>query len=253
VTLDQVRAFHRRFVSAATGELGAAGAMDVAALRQALTLALGDWSRPADGALPYVRVPQPLPDVAAARQLLTTPDKPNAQLMSAQAFALRDTDADYPAMLLVNQMLGGGASSRLFVRIREKEGLSYGVGTYGRWGTLDANSRLGAYAIFAPQNQSRVESALREEFERTLREGFGAAELDEARNGLLNARRLARAQDAGIAGRLVSQLWLGRDFQIEQRVDDAIAALSVEQVNAALRRYLDPARWTAYWAGDFKP
>jgi zinc protease len=139
------------------------------------------------------------------------------------------------------------------MRVREKDGLSYGVGTYGRWGTLDANSRLGAYAIFAPQNQAKVEAAVREEYERALREGFGAAELDQARTGLLNARRLARAQDAGIAGRLVSQLWLDRDFMVEQRVDDAIAALSVDQVNAALRRYVDPARWAAIWAGDFKP
>ena len=252
-TVDQVRAFHRRFVSAATGEFGAAGAMDAAAVRAALDQALGDWSRPADGALPYQRVPQPLVDAAPLRQLLATPDKPNAQLMQAQGFALRDTDPDYPAMLLVNQMLGGSASSRLFVRIREKEGLSYGVGSFARWGTLDANSRLGAYAIFAPQNQAKVEAALREEIDRALREGFGASELDQARNGLLNARRLARAQDATIASRLVGQLWLDRDFMIEQRVDDAIAALTVEQVNAALRRYVDPARWTAVWAGDFKP
>jgi zinc protease len=251
VTAAQLRAFYRRFVSAATGEFGAAGAIDPAALTTALTQAFGDWSQPADGPLPYARVPQPLVDAAPLRELIPTPDKPNAQLMFVQALALRDTDLDYPAMLLVNQMLGGSASSRLFVRIREHEGLSYGVGTFARWGSLDANSRLYGYAIFAPQNQPRVEAALREEVQRALREGFSAAELDAARTGLLNARRLARAQDSGIASRLVSQLWLDRDFMIEQRVDDAIAALSVDQVNAALRRYVDTARWTAIWAGDF--
>ncbi len=253
VTLAQVRAFHRRFVSAATSEFGASGAIDPAALKAALTQALGDWSQPADGPLPYVRVAQPLVDAAPRREMIATPDKPNAQLMIGEAFPMRDTDPGYPAMLLTNEMLGGNASSRLFVRIREKEGLSYSVGTFVRWGNLDANSRFGAYAIFAPRNQPRVEAALREEVDRALRDGFTAAELDAARTGLLNARRLARAQDAGIANRLAAQLWLGRDFMLEQRVDDAIAALNVDQVNVALRRWVDPARWSAVWAGDFKP
>ncbi len=251
--VEQLRAFHRRFVSAASGEFGASGDLDPARVRAALDQALGDWSRPADGPLPYVRVPQPLQPTAALRQVIPTPDKPNANLLQAVSFALRDTDPDYPAMLLANEMFGGSAASRLFVRIREKEGLSYGVGSFGRWGVLDANSRLGAYAIFAPQNRARVESALGEEFERVQREGFNAAELEAARTGLLNSRRLARAQDATIAGRLVAQLWLGRDFLLEQRIDEAIAALTPEQVSAAWRRHVDMARAAAVWAGDFKP
>ncbi len=252
-SVDQLRAFHRRFVSAASGEFGASGDLDPARVREALETALGNWSRPAQGPLPYVRVPQPLLATPPLRQSIATPDKPNANLLLAVSFALRDTDPDYPAMLLANEMLGGSASSRLFARVREKEGLSYGVGSFGRWGTLDANSRLGVYAIFAPQNRPRVETAMKEEFERVLRDGFEAAELAAARTGLLNARRLARAQDATIAARLAWQLWLDRDFTIEQRVDDALAALSADQVSAALRRHVDFARAAEVWAGDFKP
>ena len=253
LSLAQVLAFQRLFVSAAVGEFSAVGAMDAAAVRQALAQALGDWAAPAGGPQAYARVPQPLVAKPALRQLIATPDKANAQLALALPMPVRDIDPDYPALLMANQMLGGSSSSRLFSRIREKEGLSYGVGSYVQWGQTDANSRFNGYAIFAPQNQAKVEVALRQEVDRALADGFTATELNEARNGLLSARRLSRAQDPVVAGRLVNQLYLGRDFALEQQVDDALIALTPEQVLAALRRHVDPGRWVAIWAGDFKP
>ena len=87
---------------------------------------------------------------------------------------------------------------------------------------------------------------------RALQDGFSAAELDAGRSGLLNQRRLARAQDPVLAGALGSNLYLQRRFALQQQIDDALAALTPEQVNAAMRRYIDPARWVLIWAGDFK-
>jgi zinc protease len=121
------------------------------------------------------------------------------------------------------------------------------------WSSFELNSRWQASAIFAPQNRAKVETALQEEVARALQDGFSQAELDAGRNGLLNQRRLARAQDAAVAGMLSGNLYLQRRFALQQQTDDAVAALTVAQVNAALRRYIDPARWVMVWAGDFKP
>jgi zinc protease len=253
LTIADVRAAHRRFVSAASGEFSAVGDMDVAAVQAALQAAFGDWRMPADGVAAFVRAPQPMVAVAPLRQLLSTPDKPNATGLIAQALAVNDTHADYPALLLANHLLGGDAMSRLWARIREKEGLSYDVRSGVSWSSFELNSRWQASAIFAPQNRAKVETALQEEVARALRDGFSQAELDAGRNGLLNQRRLARAQDAAVAGMLSGNLYLQRRFALQQQTDDALAALSVAQVNAALRRYIDPARWVMVWAGDFKP
>ena len=120
------------------------------------------------------------------------------------------------------------------------------------WSNFELASRWQASAIFAPQNQPKVEAALQQEVARALKDGFSQKELDESRVGLLNQRRLSRAQDAVVAGGLVNNLYLQRRFALQQATDDAIAALSVAQVNAALRRYIDPAKWVVVWAGDFK-
>ena len=97
-----------------------------------------------------------------------------------------------------------------------------------------------------------METAFKEEVARALKDGYTATELDEAKNGLVSARRLSRAQDARLAAGLASNLHLGRDFALSQRVDEAIAAASLEQVNAALRKYLQPDRFVYALGGDFK-
>ena len=252
-TLDQVRAAHRRFLSAASGEFSAVGDMDVAAVRSALVAALGDWSAPAGGALKFVRAPQPLVAAAPLRQLLATPDKANANLLLAQPLAINDTHPDYPALLVANHLLGADTTSRLWKRIREQDGLSYGVRSGIAFSNFEPNSSFQIQAIFAPQNLARVEAALQQETARALQDGFSQAELDAARTGLLNQRRLARAQDPVVAGMLGGNLYLQRRFALQQQTDDTIAALTADQVTAALRKYIDPAKWVLVWAGDFKP
>jgi zinc protease len=253
VTADAVRGVHRRFASAAAGEFSAVGDMDAAAVNAALDKAFGDWRAPAEGAAGFTRVPQPLVAPPPLRQLLATPDKPNANLLMAQPLAINDSHADFPALVMANHLLGGAATSRLWVRVREQGGLSYDVRSGISWNSFEPASRWTASAIFAPQNQPKVEAAIREEVVRALKDGFTQTELDQARAGLLNQRRLGRAQDGAVAGALGANLYLQRNFMQQQQIDDRIAALSLEQVNAALRKYIDPSRWVAMWAGDFKP
>ncbi|MBC7726949.1 MAG: insulinase family protein [Microbacteriaceae bacterium] len=259
LTLAAVRAAHRQFVSAASGEFSAVGDMDAAAVRLALDTAFGDWAAPAAattgsaGAAAFVRAPQPWLAPQPTRQLLATPDKPNANLVLDQPIAINDSHADFAALLMANHLLGGDASSRLWARIREQDGLSYDVRSGLSWNPFEPHSRWTASAIFAPQNQPKVEAALQQEVARALQDGFTDAELAAGKTAVLNQRRLGRAQDPAVAGALGSNLYLQRSFALHQLNDDRIAALTLAQVNAALRRYIDPASWAVFWAGDFKP
>jgi zinc protease len=248
LTLQQVRDFHTRFYGARSAQFGAAGDIDVPALQRALQAGFGDWN----AGEPFTRVPQPLLPGSGQTLRLITPDKQNADLRARLPMPLTDNDADYPALLLANHLLGGGGSSRLWKRIREGEGLSYDVRSQIAWSNFEPNSIWASSAIFAPQNRARVDAAWREEIARALKDGFSAMELDEARNGLLSFRRLSRAQDDVLASALASNLYLGRTFEISQRVDAALAALTPQQVNDALRKYLQPERIDRVFAGDFK-
>ena len=185
--------------------------------------------------------------------MIRTPDKQNAQMTVRQALPLTDNDADYAAFTLANRILGQDGNSRLWVRVREKEGLSYSVGSGVAWSSHEPNSIWEAEASFAPQNQARVEAAFREEVARALKDGFTQRELDEARKGLLSARQHARAQDTVLASALGNNLYLDRTFAVSQKVDDAVRAATLADVNAALRKYLKPELFVYGFGGDFKP
>jgi zinc protease len=252
VTLDQVKAFHRRFVSAQRGEFAAVGDMDVAAVRSALAKAFGDWRQPSGGPEPQARVPRPQAPVAAQRFVEATPDKANANLAARLVLPIDDRHPDHAALLLANHVFGRDTDSRLWTRIREKEGLSYDVRSWFVFPVQDLGTTWNVTAIFAPQNQPRVEKALQEELARSLTEGFTQAELEQGRAGLLKSRQLARAQDGVLVGRLASNLYHERRFEREQQLDDALARVTLAQLNAAWRRHIDPAKLVTAWGGDFR-
>ena len=249
VEIEQVRDHHRRFYGARKGEFGAAGDMDVDAVRNALMAAFGDWT---DG-MPFVRVPNPLVPVPPARLLLPAPDKQNATMLVHLSVPMSDIDVDYPALMMANHLLGSGGSSRLWKRIREAEGLSYDVRSGMSWSSIERNSDWQASAIFAPQNRAKVEAAFREEVARAMKDGFTEQELSAGQRGLLGFRQLSRAQDRSVASALANNLYLDRSFEVSAKVDAALAALTVGQVNAALRKYLTPDQFVLGFAGDFKP
>jgi zinc protease len=248
LSVEQLRAFHKKFVGASNAQLGAAGDMDAAAVKAALDSGLANLKSPA----PYTRVPEPLVPVKAERFVFKTPDKQNAFMMVHQDLPLSDNDADYVPLLMANYLLGTGGNSRLWVRIREKGGLSYDVRSTISWNSYEANSAWTTTAIFAPQNRAKVEEAFKDEVARALKDGFTQKELDEGRNGLLNFRRLSRAQDGNLAGSLANNLKLNRTFALSQKIDDGIKALTLEQVNAALRKHLKPEQFVIGFGGDFK-
>jgi zinc protease len=252
VSVDRLRSFHARFYSAAAAEFAAVGDLDGAGVKRALEAAFGGWRQPRAGPLPYARVPEPLLQPKPERFVLITPDKQNANLRTALQLPISDDHPEYPALLLANRMFGLGSASRLWVRVRERGGLSYDVRSVIDWNDEAPNSLWTVSAIFAPQNRGQVEAAVQEVMASTREAGFTQAELEQHRVGLLNQRRLQRAQDATVAAQLAQNLHLKRSFALAQRVDTALERLTLADVNAAYRKYIDPARWSIAWGGDFK-
>ena len=249
VKIERVREFHSSFLSAAHAQIGIVGDLDVPTVKQALNAVFGDWRNQQA----YARVPQPLVNLPPVRLVLPTPDKQNAAMSVVLPLPLNDTDPDYAAFTLANHLLGSGGDSRLWNRIREKEGLSYSVYSTVQWNPIEHNSNWVASAIFAPQNRDKVETAFREEIDKALAKGFSQAEFDSGKRGLLNFRRLSRAQDARLAAGWSSNLYLDRTYAVAAKVDAALEALTVAQVNQALKRYLKPDQFVLGLAGDFKP
>jgi len=246
--LDEAKKFYERFYGASHGQVAIVGDFDPATVVPVLESGLGSWSN----AEPFERVPRPFQDVAPADDSFETPDKANAFFLGGENLKVRDDDPDYPALLLGNYMFGGGfLNSRLAVRIRQKEGLSYGVGSQFFASPFDESGSFLAYAIYAPQNAGKLRVAVEEEIKSVVKDGFTASELGDAKSGYLQARQVSRAQDGELARKLANFLFIGRTMAWDADLDRKLQALTPADIVAAMRRKIDPAKMTFVKAGDF--
>jgi zinc protease len=250
VSLDDVKAFFDQFWGTARGEIAIVGDFDAAAAEQQIGTLFPDWHSKAPFA-EILREPRPVPPT---RIFIDTPDKENAVFRAKMVLDLRDDDPDAPALLLANEIIGGGSGlhNRLVDRVRQKDGLSYGIGSGLLVGGRDRAAAWAIGAISAPQNVDRVETDVREEIERVRRDGFNKAEVEDARRGVLQERMLARSDDATVAAAWVSNLDLGRTFAFSRQLEDRLRVLTAEQMTKTVRRYLDPDQLTVVLAGDAK-
>ena len=247
-TLEDAKRCHAGLVGATGADISAVGDFDPEAFAKLVEALFGDWKNPA----PYARIPSRHFDAAALDREFRTPDKANAVLRGAVSFPMRDDHPDFAALVLGNYLLGGSSAGRLPQRVREKEGLSYSTYSSFAANPLDASALFSVSSIYAPQNKARVEAAIREELARALQDGFGAEEVEVAKKGFLESRRVARSQDRSLAARLNYYLYFNRTFQWDIDFERAIAALTPEHVVAALRRHIDPSKLSVVKAGDFR-
>ncbi|WP_269792129.1 pitrilysin family protein [Stenotrophomonas sp. Iso1] len=253
LSIEDLRTFHRDFYGTADGEIVVVGDFDPVALKTQLQTLFVDWKSPAA----YAPIATQYRERAAHRESFATPDKPNAVVLARQNLSLNVADADFPALSIAVGILGGDPlKARLASRIRQKDGLSYSVGAglqadESRTGRDDSGS-LSIQAIAAPENAGKVETAVREELTRLLADGVTEQELRDTVSARLVAREQSRANDSAVAGLLGNQLYYGRNMQFESARDAAYRALTVEQVNAAIRKHLKPEQLSVFVAGDFK-
>ena len=250
INVSSIRSLYDEFLSSQHGELVVVGDFDAQETKQTMASILDGWT--ADR--PYQRLSK-RGDVAFTPQLfvINVPDKANATYFAATVFPLRDDNPDYAPMVLGNYLLGGSAlSSRLGDRIRQKEGLSYGVGSGLQASSLDERAAFYVYAISNPDNMKRVETAVREEIERLLKHGVTAEELDAARGGYLQRLKVSRMDDSGLARQLAEFLHAGRTMAFQAELEKRLQEVTPDSLLAAMQRHLDPTRLVIATAGDFR-
>ena len=247
-TLEEARRFYEDFWGPQHGNVVVVGDFDEAQIRQVIEATFGDWESP----YAFERVATAFYDPPAEEIQIETPDKANAVFFAQQNLELRDTDPDYPALIMAGYMIGGGVlNSRLADRIRVQDGLSYGVGGGVSGHPIDPSGSFSAIAIYAPENAAAVQAAFIEEMEKVVTEGFTEEELDVAKQGWLESQQLARAQDSQLAGALSQGLYFDRTFMFAADIEDRVRSLTVQEVNQAVRDRLDLSRMTIVKAGDF--
>ncbi|HQV98983.1 MAG TPA: pitrilysin family protein, partial [Bacteroidia bacterium] len=172
LTVEDLKKFYAEFYNSSNATVSAVGEFDETKVLAGVNSILANWT----SAQKYERAADNYAKAVQKSEKIITPDKKNATMAARMNLTLKDDNADYPALVMGNYMLGGGfLNSRLATRIRQKEGISYGVGSWLRASSLDQSGEFGSYAIYNPENSTKLINAYNEELDKMISEGFTEA------------------------------------------------------------------------------
>lgn len=243
-TLEEVKAFHARYYGPAAMRLVVVGDIEPGAVEADLRRVFAGWT---GGSA------QPRPAMAGAvdaprEQDVFMPDKTTVSILWGQATQLRYGDADSLALRVGTAILGSGFTGRLMANVRDKEGLTYGIGSYLASDTFtDGDWRIQAY--FAPNLLDKGIASTKRQLSSWHRDGVTPAELTSAKGKFVGSFKLGLATTDGMASTVLNTVNRDLPLTFIDQFGATINSFTLEQVNGAIRRHLDPEQMVLIKAG----
>ena len=246
LTLAEVKAFYTQFAGVGHGQLAVVGDFDAQAIPAQVEKLLGNWKAKKK----YARLTDKVFGVAGTTKSIDIKDKEMTMLVAAHDIAMRDDNPDYPAWILVGHILGGDAASRLWMRLREKDGLSYGTFAWTHADSFDPAGGFGAGAIVAPANLAKAKAAMLEEINKLLSAKVAPEELQKAKDSWIKSQDTQLSNDNVVTSMLRQQLYRGRTTKWSKELRAKLAAVTPDDVARVAKKYLNPGKLVIIDAGD---
>lgn len=206
----------------------------------------GDWQQGSHADVAFAQ-----PPVRSSRSL-TIVDRPG----SAQSnivltnLGIKRTDPDYFPLIVMNQVLGAGASSRVFMNLREEKGY-----TYGAYTRLEAKKLTGDFEATAEVRTAVTGDSLKEfffELERIRNDKVGETEIADAKNFLTGVFPIRAETQEGLTNLIVNQHLYGLPEDYLQTYRENVNAVSADEVQRVAVKHVRPAEMAIVIVGDAK-
>ncbi len=246
LTLEEVQAYHTAHFGANELILVLVGNVQPEAAEPLVRAAFADW--PSHQATPrFVAQAAPKPP---ERVLIHVPDRQNLDVLMGHAVALQRQHPDYLPLYVGTYILGGNFSARLMATVRDEQGLTYGIHA-----ALEGISTEhdGHFEIEVTLSQDRLEQGLKatlEQVRRFVDEGVTEEELAEKKDTLTGLFQTGLSTTSGLATALLINIERGFGPGYLDRYPEEIRAVTRQQVNDAVQRYLNPETLHTVVAGS---
>lgn len=199
------------------------------------------------GEVPVVDDPAPGARSARTLTIVDRPDSAQSNIVIGNR-AIKRTDPDYFAVIVMNQVLGAGASSRVFMNLREDKGY-----TYGAYTRLNTKRLAGDIEATAEVRNEVTGDSLKEffyELERIREEPVADEELADAKSFLTGVFPIRAETQEGLTNLIVNQQLYGLPDDYLQTYREKIAAVTVADVQRVAQNYVRPDEATIVIVGD---
>jgi zinc protease len=242
--IEDLQRFHHEHYGPAHFTLIAVGDLDVHTLQADVAKGFGGWTGGSD----YLHAASPAVAAAAREESIPVPGKASVSVALGEPTGLRYRDPDALALRVGSAIFGSGFTSRLMGSVRDKEGLTYDVGA-GMGGDALTDGYWRISATFAPALLEKGIASTRRELLKWSSEGVTAAELAARKTDLVGSYQVSLATTAGLAAALQQAVLRGYPVSWLEDYPRAIQALTLEDVNRAIKKHIDPAKMVLVKAG----
>ncbi len=246
-TLDEIKAFHAKYVGPKHLTLVFAGDVSDAAVRREVAKNFTGWTGGEDflrGGMPGAAPAAPAHDIEVPIK-----DKPSTTIVLGQADGMRYRDPDALPLRVGTAILGQGFTGRLMGTVRDREGLTYGIGAAVSADSI-ADGAWSISATFAPALLDRGVASTRRVLEAWWKEGVTDDEVAARKQGIVGGYFVGLSTTAGLASTILTSIQRGYDLSWLDGYPAAVRAVSREDINRAIRAHLDPSTMVLVEAGS---
>lgn len=244
LTQEKLKSFHDKMFVPNNATMIVVGDVNRENLLKEITENFGAWQK---GTVDAMKFPAPPTRTATTLTLVNRPGSAQSNIVLTN-LAIERNNPDYFPVLVMNQILGSGASSRLFMNLREAKGY-----TYGAYSRLDARRQAGAFGATAEVRTPVTGASLKEffyELNRIRTEKASDKELRDAKNFLTGIFPIQAETQEGLTNLLVSQQLNNLPADYLQTYRDKINAVTLDDIERVAQKYVQPDKIAIVIVGD---
>ncbi len=246
ISVDDIKEFHQKYFGANYAAMVVVGDVEPAPIQADVKKSFAGWS----GGQPLPAPPGPVVIKDAKELTVNVPGKQSVTVIMGEPTGLRFADPDFLPLSVGTNVLGRGFTGRLLSTVRDTEGLTYGIGA-DLVGSGKLDQAWVINATFAPSLLKQGLASTNRELTKWHREGITAAELDYRKSSLAGAHRVGLATSSGLAEMILATVRRGLELSWIDEYPKQVEALSLKQVNGAIKRYINPEKFVTVRAGTF--
>ncbi len=244
LTPEKLAAHHKKMFVPGNATLIVVGDVNRDALLKEIRETFGNWQK---GTVDAMKFPAPPVRNAATLTIVDRPGSAQSNIVLAN-IAIDRANPDYFPVLVMNQVLGAGASARLFMNLREEKGY-----TYGAYSSFDTRRQAGSFEASAEVRTPVTGDSIKEfffELNRIRDEKVPAKELQDAKNFLTGVFPIRAETQEGLTNLITSQQLYNLPADYLQTYRDKVNAITADEVARVAKKYITPDRVAIVIVGD---
>ena len=243
-TRDALVNFHKTRYVPDHAVLAIAGDISMADARKVIDAHLGGWAK---AGVPAPQTAEPGAPPAGQVHLIDRPNSVQTTIWAGSP-AISRTSPDYDIVTVMNEVIGGGPTGRLFTKLREEKGY-----TYGAYSNISAVQFRGHWLASLDVRSEVTEPAMTDlmtEITRMRNEAVPQKEFDDKRRGIIASFALTLESPQAVLGNHITRWFYKLPADYWEKLPDRIMAVTQAQVQEAAKKYLDPARLQIVTVGE---